>query len=100
MKSVEIKELLLKNFPSYAQKKILLDDLTKRINDLPEEYKRPLIEWLKGGDVPVFSCSGYSVAGLVLKGFTVPSAVLTIAWLEYAPNTALQVLKKAGIDKG
>ena len=99
MESVEIKRLLLEKFPSYAQKKILLDDLTKRINDLPEKYKRPLTEWLNGGSIPVFSCAGYSVTGLILKNFTVPSAVLTIAWLEYDENTALQVLKKAGVPK-
>ena len=99
MESVEIKKLLLEKFPSYAQKNILLDDLTKRIKDLPPKYKTPLINWLRGGDVPCFSCAGYSVSGLIFKNFTVPSAVLTIAWLEYETNIALQVLKKAGIEK-
>lgn len=99
MESVEIKELLLKNFQSYNQKQILLNDLTRRIKDLPAKYQEPLIDWLKGGEVPEFSCEGYSVTGLIWKNFTVPSAVLTIAWLEYDTNTALQVLRKAGIKK-
>ena len=56
METSEIQKLLLEKFPSYAQKKILLDDLTKRIKGLPAKYQEPLIDWLKGGEVPEFSC--------------------------------------------
>lgn len=94
MESNVIKELLLKNFPEYERKLILLEDLSKRINALPEKYQAPLVAWLNGKKVPAFSYSGYSVNGLVSQGFTIPSAVLTIAWLEYDTTTALQALDK------
>lgn len=99
MSNDEIKKLLLVKFPDYASKNALLEDLTLRISSLPEkEYREPLIKWLNGGEVPDLSCSGYSVKYLVdSRKFTVPSAVLSIAWLEFKPEAALQAFQYIGL---
>ena len=43
METSEIQKLLLEKFPSYAQKKILLDDLTKRIKGNPKRLLLSLL---------------------------------------------------------
>ena len=92
-----IKDLLLEKFPAYKGKAIVLADLTKRISALPDKYQTPLLDWLRGGDIPEFEHSGYSVSGLIEKNFTVPSAVLALAWLEYDSETAKKALESAGV---
>ena len=95
-KATEIETLLLKKFPTYKGRKVL-DDLTMRISTLPDKYQTPLLDWLRGGDIPEFEHSGYSVSGLIEKNFTVPSAVLALAWLEYDSETAKKALESAGV---
>ena len=98
MNNNEIKKLLLERFPDYVSKEILLEDLITRISNLPEKYKTPLLGWLNGGEMPFFSCSGYSVKYLVEHGnFSIPSAVLTIAGIEYEPETVLRILEHIGL---
>ena len=104
MNNNDIKTLLLEHFPEYEKKQILLNDLTQRICFLPEKYRNPLIAWLKGGEIPDFEYNlsegkQYSVKTLCeCNHFTVPSAILTLAWLEYDTENALKTLKRAGVQ--
>lgn len=94
----ELEKMLLARFPHY-QRGNALADLTDRLLALPEQYQKMVFDWLGTDEVPSLSRDGFSIKQLTDQHhFTIPAAVMMIAWLEYDKENALATLRKLKIS--
>lgn len=87
-----IKEILLSRGCPANQVKTI----SKKIEELSDQLKPAMHEWLKKEAMPVVEIDGYTTASLMekFKGMQYPAALLLLDWLIKEPQTAKKAINK------